>query len=396
MDKARITELKHIYEKELFENVMPFWEKHTADEQYGGYVHYLGVAGNVLSTDKSMWVQGRQTWLFSRLYNTVERKERWLHFAKLGYDFIRKYGFDERGRMYFTVTQDGRPLRMRRYYFSETFAIIAAAEYSKASGDESAFKFAQELFERVSGYYYEPTEDLLPPKTDPKTRPATGHAVPMIMIATAQVLRECGGDKQKYDKAIEEFIDIILTKFVKREHRALLESVAPDGSIIDTPEGREINPGHAIETSWFIMNEAMIRHDAELLGSACEILEWSFERGWDEQYGGLLSFVDLKGLPPAKMEWDMKYWWPHNELLYASILAHYLTGQKKFEDMFEKAQAYTFSKFPDRKYGEWFGYLHRDGSVAMNVKGNMFKAAFHIPRQLLYTWQLLKRMEQRE
>jgi N-acylglucosamine 2-epimerase len=310
----------------------------------------------------------------------------------MGYDFLRKYGFDERGKMYFTVTQDGRPLRIRRYYFSETFAIIAAAEYSKASGDEEALEFAQELFDTVCGYYYQPDASLVPPKVDPQTRPSTGHAVPMIMIATAQVLRECGADREKYDKAIEEFIDIILTKFVKPEHKALLETVAPDGSIIDTPDGREINPGHAIETSWFMMHEAMYRNDSGLLNKACEILEWSFERGWDEEYGGLLSFVDLKGLPPAKMEWDMKYWWPHNELLYASLLAYHLTGERKYEDMFEKAQEYTFSTFPDREYGGWYGYMHRDGSVAMKVKGTMFKAAFHVPRQLLYTWQLLGKM----
>ena len=296
--------------------------------------------------------------------------------------------------MYFTVTQDGRPLRMRRYYFSETFAIIAAAEYSKASGDELAMEFAEELFDTVCGYYYHPDDSLTPPKVDPQTRPSTGHAVPMIMIATAQVLRECGGNKKKYDKAIEEFVDIILTKFVKREHKALLETVAPDGSIIDTPDGREINPGHAIETSWFMMHEAMYKNDSELLKRACEILDWSFERGWDEQYGGLLSFVDLKGLPPAKMEWDMKYWWPHNELLYASLLAHHLTGESKYEEMFEKAQEYTFNTFPDREYGGWYGYMHRDGSVAMKVKGTMFKAAFHVPRQLLYTWQLLDKMQQ--
>ena len=393
MEKKRIAELKEIYEKELFEYVLPFWEKNSVDEEYGGYVHYLGVDGSVLCTDKSLWVQGRQAWLFSRLYNTVEKREKWLHYAKLGYDFLRKHGFDERGKMYFTVTQDGKPLRMRRYYFSETFAIIAAAEYSKASGDKEALEFADELFDRVCGYYYEPDEKLVPPKTNPETRPSTGHAVPMIMIATAQVVRECGGDKEKYDKAIDGFVDIILTKFVKPEYRALLEAVAPEGSIIDTPEGREINPGHAIETSWFLMQEAENRKDDDLLKRACEILEWSFERGWDEEFGGLLSFVDLKGLPPAKMEWDMKYWWPHNELLYASILAHYLTGEEKYKAMFEKAQIYTFNTFPDHENGGWFGYMHRDGSVAMQVKGTMFKAAFHVPRQLLYTWQLLGKME---
>lgn len=394
MDKSRIKELKEIYEKELFENVLPFWEKYSIDEEFGGYIHYLGTKGDVLCDDKNLWVQGRQCWLYSRLYNTVRKDEKWLKLAKLGYDFFRAYGFDDRGKMYFTVTRDGKPLRMRRYYFSETFTIIAAAEYSKASGDKDAMTFAEQLFDRVCEYYYNPDPELTPAKCDPETRPMTGHAVPMIMIATAQVVRECGGDKEKYDKAIAKFIDIIFDKFVKPEYKALLEGVAPDGSIIDTPDGREINPGHAIESAWFMMHEGMYNKDDELIRKACEIVEWSFDLGWDEEFGGLLSFVDLKGLPPAKMEWDMKYWWPHNELLYASLLAYYLTGEEKYEQMFEKTQEYTFDKFPDHESGEWYGYLHRDGSVAMEVKGTLFKGAFHIPRQLLYTWQLLQRMEQ--
>ncbi|MBT3320202.1 MAG: N-acylglucosamine 2-epimerase [Clostridia bacterium] len=394
MDKARISELKNIYKQELLGNVMPFWERYGIDEEMGGYIHYLGTKGDVLCDDKNIWVQGRACWVFSRLYNTVEKRPQWLEYAKLGYEFFRKHGFDERGKMYFTVTRDGRPLRMRRYYFSETFAIIAAAEYGKAAGDEDAKKFAEELFDTVCGYYYEPDPELTPSKVDPVTRPSTGHAVPMILIATAQVLRECGaGDAKKYDKAIAGFIEIILSKFVKRDLKALLEMSAPDGSVIDTPSGREINPGHAIETSWFMMHEGMVQKDERIIKSACEILEWSFERGWDEEYGGLLSFVDLKGLPPEKMEWDMKYWWPHNELIYASLLAYHLTGEDKYERMFERAHEYSFEKFSDPENGGWFGYLHRDGSVAMEVKGTMFKGPFHVPRQLLYTWQLLEKME---
>jgi N-acylglucosamine 2-epimerase len=142
-----------------------------------------------------------------------------------------------------------------------------------------------------------------------------------------------------------------------------------------------------------MLEEARYRGDEDLVKRACEIIDWSFERGWDKEFGGLYSFLDLKGFPPEKMEWDMKYWWPHNELIYASLLAYHLTGDEKYADMFEKTHDYSFSKFPDPENGEWFGYLHRDGSVAMEVKGTMYKGAFHVPRQLLFTWKLLEEME---
>ncbi len=257
MNKERISELKTIYKSELLNNVMPFWEKYSIDHDYGGYIHYLGTKGDVIGDDKAIWLQGRECWIFARLYNYVEQKEKWLRYAKIGYDFLRKYAFDDRGKMYFSVTRDGKPLRMRRYYFSETFMIIACAEYAKASGDVEAMDFAKELFKKTCGYYFNPDSNLLPSKVDPETRPMTGHSVPMILIATAQVLRECNDYTEEYDNLINDLAEIIITKFVKPELKALVETVSPDGSIIDTPEGRLLNPGHAIESSWFLLTEAI-------------------------------------------------------------------------------------------------------------------------------------------
>lgn len=391
MNKERISELKTIYKNELLNHVMPFWEKYSIDNKYGGYLHYLGTKGDVIGYDKAIWLQGRECWIFARLYNHVEQKEKWLQNAKIGYDFLRKYAFDDRGKMYFSVTREGKPLRMRRYYFSETFMIIACAEYSKASGDNDAMDFAKKLFKRTCDYYLNQNEEFTPAKVNPDTRPMIGHSVPMILMSTAQILRDCGCSNE-YDDLISNFIETIFNKFVKPDLKVLIETTDPDGNIIDTPEGRLLNPGHAIESAWFMLTEAEYRKDNDLIKKACDIIKWSFDIGWDKEYGGLFTFVDLKGLPPEKMEWDMKYWWPHNELLYASLLAYHLTGDEHFSKIFETAHEYSFDKFSDPENGEWHGYLHRDGSVAMDVKGTMYKGAFHVPRQLLYTWKLLEKM----
>ncbi|MDO8685933.1 MAG: AGE family epimerase/isomerase, partial [Clostridiales bacterium] len=188
----------------------------------------------------------------------------------------------------------------------------------------------------------------------------------------------------------------IFNYFVKRDRKVLLEVVGSNGEIIDNPEGRCINPGHAIETSWFLMHEGMYRNDQALTEKALEILEWSYKRGWDEKYGGLFSFVDLDNKPLEKVEWDMKYWWPHNEALYALLLASYLTGDVKYEEMYEKVHEWTFKYFPDPEYGEWYGYLHRDGSVSLPIKGSVWKGPFHVSRQLLYGMSLLDLMGKKE
>jgi N-acylglucosamine 2-epimerase len=125
-----------------------------------------------------------------------------------------------------------------------------------------------------------------------------------------------------------------------------------------------------------------------------QILEWSLEIGWDPQDGGILYFVDCDGKQPEPYEWDMKLAWPHNEALYATLLAHHITGDEKWLTWYERLHAYTFSHFPDAKYGEWFMYLHRDGTVSSTVKGNMWTGPFHLPRMQLYCWKLLEEMKQ--
>jgi N-acylglucosamine 2-epimerase len=292
--------------------------------------------------------------------------------------------------MFYAVTRDGRPLRKRRYLFTETFGVIALAEFARAAGDEQALQQARDLYRLILRYYKTP--GLLEPKVIPATRQLKSHAMPMILLATTQVLRQAGNDPL-YQQVIDESLAEVFDHFVRPEFRVLLENVGPNGEFLDEPDGREVNPGHAIETAWFIMEESRYRNnDPELLARACEILDWSLEIGWDEQYGGILYFKDCKGYPSPRYEHDMKLWWPHNEAIYATLLAYYLTGNKRYIDWHTKLHDWAYAHFPDREHGEWYGYLHRDGSVSSTLKGNMWKGPFHLPRMQLNCWKLLEKM----
>jgi N-acylglucosamine 2-epimerase len=390
MDDSRRQQLIEIYRDGLLNDTVPFWLNHAPDEQHGGFMTFLDADGSVVSTDKPMWVMGRITWLLSRLYNTVEKREDWLRWARHGVDFIRRHGFDSDGRMFYAVTRDGRPLRKRRYLFTETFGVIALAEFARAAGDEQALQQARDLYRLVLRYYKTP--GLLEPKVIPATRQLKSHAMPMILLATTQVLRQAGDDPL-YQQVIDESLAEVFDHFVRPEFRVLLENVGPNGEFLDEPDGREVNPGHAIETAWFIMEESRYRkNDPALLARACEILDWSLEIGWDEQYGGILYFKDCKGYPSPRYEHDMKLWWPHNEAIYATLLAYHLTGNKRYIDWHTKLHDWAYAHFPDREHGEWYGYLHRDGSVSSTLKGNMWKGHFHLPRMQLNCWKLLEKM----
>jgi len=389
MEQERSEELYQVYRHSLLDDVVPFWLRHSLDQECGGYLHCLDRDGSVFNTDKGMWVQCRETWLFSKLYNMLESRKEWLDAARHGFDFIMKYGFDTDGRMFYAVTRDGRPLRKHPYLYTETFGVIACAEYAKATGDKKALERAKDLYRLVIDLYRKPGS--LPSEVLPQTRVVKSHGMPMVLLNTTTELQQVDSDPL-YKEVVDDALDQIMNHFLKREKRALLETVDATGRKLDSPEGRCLNPGHAIETAWFIMQEGHERGDSSLIKTALDILNWSLDWGWDKEYGGILSYVDIEGRPPEQLEWDMKLWWPHTEALYALLLAHHLSGEAKYLDWYEKVYQWSFSHFPDPEHGEWFGYLHRDGSVSLSLKGSMWKGPFHLPRTLLQGLKLLERM----
>jgi N-acylglucosamine 2-epimerase len=391
MTPERIDQLISVYRDGLLHETLPFWIDHCVDREHGGFMTCLDRDGTVIDTDKGMWQQGRFTWLLAWLYKRVEPRDEWLELARHGIDFIRRFGFDKDGRMFFQVTRDGRPVRKRRYVFTESFAAAALAAYAGAAGDEAAGEEAADLLELVHDHLVTP--GLIPPKIEPETRPMRGMAGPMVMITTSQIVRSVVNDPI-YDQWIDEAIDEIETYLMKPELEAVMEIVGPEGELIDHFDGRMLNPGHAIETAWFILEEARHRGgDARLVKIGTTILDWMWKRGWDEEYGGILYFRDVKGLPVQEYWQDMKFWWPHCEAIIATLLAYHLTGDSRYAAWHEKVHDWAYAHFPDRTHGEWFGYLHRDGRVSVTLKGNLWKGPFHLPRMQCHCWQLLKEMK---
>lgn len=373
------------YRESLTNDILPFWLKHGLDRQNGGVYTCVNRDGSLIDSTKSVWFQGRFGFITSYAYNHIEKNPEWLAASKSCIDFIEQHCTDTDGRMFFEVTADGRPLRKRRYVFSETFAAIAMSEYAIASGDELYARKALDLFGRIRHYLNTP--GILEPKYLP-TLQARGHSVTMILINTASRIREAI-QAPELDAQIDESIDAIRRYFVHPEFEALLEMVGPEGEFIDTGNGRLINPGHCIETSWFLLEEARHRNwEKGLTELALQILDWSWKWGWDEQYGGIINFRDCRHLPVQDYSQDMKFWWPQTETIIASLYAYLATKDEKYLEMHKMVSDWTYAHFPDKEYGEWYGYLHRDGTIAQPAKGNIFKGPFHIPRMMMYGYGL--------
>lgn len=390
MNTEKLKEYQKWVQQELFEYCIPFWLKNGMDKKHGGVYTCLDREGNIYSTDKSVWMQGRCGWIFAYLCKVYGVRQEWLKASKSCLDFMEKYCINREAgdRMYFTVTEDGKPLRQRRYCFSEGFYAIANAEYYGVTGDEECLARARRAYKLIyqlnNGLIKDPTG--LGPKGIAQTRSGRSLADPMIFLNITGVLRRVDpANKAEYDKYSAECAQQIFKYHFKEDMKCTLESVGLNGEFMgEVTSGRVVNPGHDIECSWFLMEEANTTGNNELHKNAEKVFNYAIEAGWDKEYGGLLYFIDCLGKPTEAYEHDMKLWWPHNEILIASMMAYRDTKEEKYLDWFDKTLSYCKEVFSDREYGEWYGYLRRDGKPTMpSTKGSTFKGPFHLPRSLV-------------
>lgn len=385
-------ELANKYKTELLDSVLPFWLNNSIDKEYGGYFSCLDRDGSVYDTDKFIWLQGREVWLFSMLCNKLGKKQEWLDAAIQGAEFLKKYGHDGNYDFYFSLTREGKPLVEPYNIFSNTFACMAFAQLAKATGSEEYAEIARRIFKRILERRGNPKGKWC--KAVPGTRPMKDFALPMIICNMALEVEEIINDPELLEKTIDECLHEVLDVFYQPDLGCMLENVSSiDNSRLDCFEGREINPGHDLEALWFMMNLGIRRNDKALIEKCVEISLKVIERGWDKEYGGIFYFLDSKGAPQQKLEWDQKLWWVHIESAIAIIKGYQLTGNKKCLEWFEKLDEYMWSRFKDPLYPEWFGYLNRRGEMLLPLKGGKWKGCFHVPRGLFEIWQILEKCE---
>ena len=381
---------KEQYRKELMNNIIPFWEENSPDREFGGYFTCLDRKGKVFDTDKFMWLQGRQVWFFSMIYNQIEKRQSWLDMAFLGARFMEKHGKDTLGNWYFSLTREGKPLVQPYNIFSDCFACMAFAELYKATGETKYKDIAVETFRNIQVRFANPKG--LYNKLYPETRPMKSFSLPMILCNLSLILEEVIGSNE-VDKAVKPLVSEVMEVFYQKDSGLILEHVAPDGSFVDCFEGRTVNPGHTNEAMWFMMDLAERYDNHELMQKATDILMHSIEYGWDEQYGGIFYFMDVEGYPPQQLEWDQKLWWVHIETLIALVKGYRLTGDSRCKDWFLKLHEYTWNHFRDPEYPEWYGYLTRQGEPLLTLKGGKWKGCFHVPRGLFQVWKTLGKDE---
>jgi N-acylglucosamine 2-epimerase len=376
--------LANFYQNALLQDVIPFWEKYSLDREKGGYFTCLDREGTVYDTDKFIWLQNRQVWLFSTLYNQLEKRQNWLDIATHGADFLAKHGRDADGNWYFSLDRVGNPLTQPYNIFSDCFAAMAFSQYALAMGDEESKAIALQAYNNVLRRKDNPKGQYS--KAYPGTRYLKSLAVPMI-LANLTLEMDWLLSPETLETVLAQTVKEVMTDFLDAERGLMFENVQPDGSHLDCFDGRLINPGHGIEAMWFIMDIANRSNDQQTINQAVDVVLNILNFARDQEYGGLYYFMDAEGHPPQQLEWDQKLWWVHLESLVALAMGYRLTGRTECWEWYQRLHDYSWSKFADPEYGEWFGYLNRQGEVLLNLKGGKWKGCFHVPRALLLCWK---------
>src|SRR5690606_36976120 len=381
------------YKGELLDNVMPFWEKYSNDTEFGGFFTCLDRDGSVFDTDKFMWLQGRQVWTLAMLYDRVEQKPLWREMAEQGADFIIKNGRDDNGDWYFSLNRAGKPLVQPYNIFSDCFASMGLGALYKLTGKDEHAQVAYDTFNRILARQDNPKGGYS--KAYPGTRNLKSFSLPMILSNLSLELEHIVGTPT-VDSLIDNLITEVMEVFYQPDSGLIMENVGMDGEFSDTFEGRLVNPGHILEAMWFMMELAERKGDRALMDKCVDIALRALEFGWDEQYGGIVYFKDILNRPPLQLEWDQKLWWVHLEALVCMAKGYAYTQNEACKLWFQKLDKYSFERFSDPKYGEWFGYLNRQGEPLLTLKGGKWKGCFHVPRALFKVYSTLEQFEEQK
>ena len=382
VDSEELKQYLSKYEGNLLQSVIPFWESHGIDAEFGGYFTSLDEDGSVFDTDKWMWMQWRIVYQYASLYQTNYQKDKWLSIAQQGYEFLTKHGKDpETGYYYFGLNRQGDPIVAPYNIFSEAFVVMGSAALFKATGEQ---RYKDEAISAMDHYLARIARPkgkwnkILPAATE---REAFGPY--MILANLGTVMKDCLGI-DSYGENIAVAVDKVLNHFWNPDHGVIFENISPDGTPdLESSSGRHLIPGHGLEACWFILQYAEKSDHPELIEKTIQIIKAQLKFGWDTEFGGLYYFMDVLHKPHVELSWDMKLWWVHNEALIATLYGYRLSGDPEMWEWFKKIDKWTWEHFPENTHGEWFGYLNRRGEPTHRLKGGKWKTFFHLPRCLL-------------
>lgn len=380
MERLDLKELSSRYRSLLLEDVIPWWQKFGLDPS-GAINTCIKDNGEVISRDRWLWSQWRAVWVFSKLYNSVERRDEWLQIAMGIYSFLANNGPFPSGHWPTLLNGNGEVIRGYESIYVDGFAIYALSELYKATGDLWVYDLAMRTFEATERDLYLPEPP--PAWPYPLEKGHLAHGISMIFSLAYHELAEATGEGKVKEASLYHH-RMVMEKFLRADRDLVVEFIGKNGTLLPKGKDTVCVPGHAIESMWFQIHIAKTNRDDETIAKALKVIRKSLELGWDDVYGGISLAKDIDGAAPvAWPHHETKLWWPHTEALYATLLAYNCSGQPWCLEWHGKIRKWSFDHFPS-PFGEWKQKLTRDAKEITDTLVLPVKDPFHLPRALIY------------
>ena len=380
--------LRSAYRATLLEDVIPFWERHAVDAD-GALNTCIADDGTVTSRDRWGWSQWRAVWVFSRLYNSVEPRARWLRFARDICSYLTSHGPLEDGHWPLLLDGSARVRRGFESIYVDGFAIYGLVELWRAIREPRLLDLALATFRAVEATLRRGG----PPPSWPYPMPpgTQAHGVSMMFSLVDHELALATGDPDVL-AASDLHHRKVMSTFLRDDRGVVLERLRADGAELPAPQGTAVVPGHAVESMWFQLLIARENSDAATIRRAADAIRRHLELGWDPDHGGLFLAVDAEGGTPDWAFADTKLWWPHTEALLATLLAYEEVREPWCLEWHERVRRYSYERFPVAQHGEWRQKLDRRGNPITDVVALPVKDPFHLPRALMGCIEVLDRL----
>ncbi|MFW6368899.1 MAG: AGE family epimerase/isomerase [Spirochaetota bacterium] len=391
MSIQTLGQLKQFYEDQIHNDIMPFWTDNAIDWERGGIFTGIKDDGTVLTTNKYIWSNARAIYTFSALCNRIEDKKIWRQAADNIFEFCLKNGRDSEGRWIYLTDRDGKQLEGEKAIQVDAFAIMGLVEYAKLTGDKRAIDAAVETYHSARNRLAKPGTYGTFPYPTPE-----GYIAHRDYFQFAFAFFELGwylNDETIIEHSLEK-AGMVMDCFRQPERNGLVEYVSESThEFVDTPVGRTMVPGHAIEAMWFLIHVYRETGDTERIRQAIETIHGSIEKGWDPEYGGILLGIDIDNKEePYWKNWEKKIWWVFVEALYGLLLAYEHAPEQWCLDWYARVHEWAFRHFPVPEHGEWTQRLDREGKVTDTVVALPVKDPFHLPRAFILSAEVLGRL----
>ena len=393
--------LSALYQQALLRQVVPFWLKNGRDTYCGGYFDLLSATGEVIEGDKFVSQQAQQAWAFAWLYNNLDGQPVWLEHAQHGADFLNQFAHTDTLTCHAQLDRRGRPVAAATNITPDCSTAMAYAQLHRATGNDEWAMLAKQLtIPLLQRWEATRTQQIEEIGEFRQTRHLSEPVALIKMLQEMQPLME----EEFWKQSLEALVQEILNEFVDKRTDILREYILPEGSFINTPEGRRINVGLTFQTASYLLDfctEVSPSKTGSISGKnrkvAMQIVEWCLRlctQSWDELGGGLNQFIDFKQQPVLFPDWQQKWSWVHLEALAALLKCYYYSRQPDCLTWFKRISDYTFRQFPDPKQTGWHLAIDQHGQPLINAKSIPSVGCYSSIRCLTEVAQLLIKCEQ--